>query len=226
MTNKCHAIEEYGVLAELAAGDPQLDHMAECAACRSRLAAYRRFLAGDPAHANRASEQGLAEFLQREIGDAGTKKNQAHAASGFSLRLILGSRLLAPGLVTAALLVIFISYQQFRGGEMRSERSVVRSSAAEAPDLDLTATPHPDGGLQLTWQSQPGGTAYRVVLYSSTLQEIARHDAGQATSLVLEPGTWSALQAPGEPLIWRVEILRDGDMVGMSMPGVIPAGGR
>jgi hypothetical protein len=49
---------------------------------------------------------------------------------------------------------------------------------------------------------------------------------GAATSLELEATAWSTLRVPGEALIWRVEIRRDGDLAGRSTPAVIPAAGR
>ena len=222
MSEQCHRIEDFGILAELTPGDPRLAHVAACPACRSRLAIYRRFMAGNPDHADAAREKELAAFLQREI--LGQKQERRPAPLPW-WRGLVNSRRLAPLLATAALLVLFVSFQQYRQASRPGEDSVVRSQAAVAPEMQLAATATADGGMRFSWQTPAEKGEYRVVLYAADLQEVARFDAGTATALELDAEQWAGVRRTSGPLIWRVETLRSGDLRGSSQPAVIPAEG-
>ncbi len=217
MTERCHDLEEMGFLADLPAGDPQLAHLQNCPHCRALLAAYRGFERGYPAAGDPEREQALGHYLAREIGPVPVVGGGARPRGFFRF---MRSPVLAPGLAAAAVLVLFLSFQQYRFQRISEPSMVNRGRIAD--DLQLVAGPEADGGVRLQWQAPAGAQTYVVVVYATDLQELARLEAGREPALSLSPDRLAVLRPTPQPLIWRVEAYRDGDLLLTSLPGVIP----
>jgi len=78
-----------------------------------------------------------------------------------------------------------------------------------------TCEVRPDGAVALRWQKSPDADRYRVQLFDTHLEEIARFGAGSDTTLILLP---DQLPACSGLLLWRVQALREGSQVAHSHP--------
>jgi len=215
MTDSCHGIEDFGELAELADGDPRLAHLDACASCRSQMAAYRRFAAGIPDSSDPARETELAAWLRKEVIGVEVPVRRPG-------RFVL-TRLATAGLATAAIFLLFLSYQEYRSAALPEAGTATRgeASAGSASGLRLESTSLAGGGQLLSWGTGTGREHYRVIIYSTDLHEIARFEVASTASLELTGEQLAELRPGNGPLLWRVQVVEEGEILTTSSPGTI-----
>ena len=217
MNRDCPDVADLGELAALAAGDPRLAHVDNCAHCRSLMAEFRAFEAGNPTQSDPVRERELADLLSHEIEGSPAAPESRPSRSWWQ------SRALAPALAVAAVLLLMFSWRPLDVMSPHGPAAVTRGDSlrAGAPDLRLRGTVDTKGALHLTWSALPKADRYEVVVYSASLAELATLDAGTATSLDLDAARLADWPTTQGPLIWRVRVFVESDLAAVSSPAVL-----
>lgn len=217
MPRECPDVADLGELATLPAGDPRLAHVENCAHCRSLMAEFRAFEAGNPALSDPGREQQVADFLVHAIEDSPAEPVSRPSRSWWR------SRALAPSLAVAAVLLLMLSWRPLDMMGPPGADTVMRGDSLRAgpPDLQLQGTVAASGALHLTWSALPSAESYEVVLYSASLTELAVLPAGTETSLDLAAERLAAWRADHDVLVWRVRVYVEGDLAVVSSPAVL-----
>ena len=102
--------------------------------------------------------------------------------------------------------------------DQEREQPVLRGPAASngAWNAQPLATPLDGGRTALAWSGAPRATGYRVTFLGEDLNELARVEDLDSTTLVLEPGRLPAGLAPGQAVLWRVTALDGRDEIARS----------
>lgn len=186
--------------------DALREHVADCARCRSLLAARDCFLsakdaaAGDPDEAARLADADarLADVIARATGTvAGSKAagggsasahHRAPARRSFWKPSYTWPTALAAVLVAATGIWLVTSGpgSGTRGGAVAPREQIWRGAGdgrlpAPAPQVTIPAR----GGLRLDWRAVAGADRYVVTLLDGELATLADLDAGGATGLDL-----------------------------------------
>jgi len=121
------------------------------------------------------------------------------------------------GFAAAALVLAFVLVlPQMRAGRPGSTLRGTQSTSMLAPPVFDA-----DGTVHLSWVPRAGATSYRVLFYSMKLAELARRDAGTATTLALTPNELPEPYRAGEAVLYRVQALENGDAVAISEVGTL-----
>jgi len=220
MTEDCVQLDELGSLLDLDPEDPRRRHLAGCPLCRARLAAYKAFIAEGPPRAGSEPERAeveLGAFLTKMI-HGGVEMG---AGGGFLSRLRgrrIPKRVIIPGLAAAvAAVVLIIALKPFLDTDRRQPAPLRGLDAPAAGSAVLAARPAVvrEGTIIFTWTSLTDADRYRVQVFDTKLQEIARFEADRDTSLVVRTG--DVPRADGS-LFWRVTAFREGDEIAHSRP--------
>jgi hypothetical protein len=218
MKSECVGVDQIGAVLELPEDNPVRRHVERCPRCASVLAAYLAFVEAQPAAgADTAdAEARLMGFLRDRIGSAATippATERRPGGIGFfgRLRAAVNAR---PAWVAAALVVLVAGVVWWRPWVV--DKPALRS-VASLPLLKM----HPpqtlsNGAVRLGWESKEAAGAYRIVLYNQELEEIARLDAGAATTFDLVRDKLP----PDTPavVICRVAALQNGDEIAETAP--------
>jgi hypothetical protein len=209
MGRTCLDMAQLAAVDWLPADDPRRRHLADCARCRARLAAYRAFESppGLPEGADLPdAEARLGAFLQQEIG---VGEEPARPRRRDWRRPLLA---LAAVLVVAVGLTLVTDDGEGppRTPILRGDEEAVRQGGVRAGALAAASEVDADGRVVLSWSAVGDADTYRVVLYGADLSELDSFDAGPATSLTLDPADLPAAEAG---LVWTVIALRAGDEV-------------
>jgi hypothetical protein len=221
MAERCFRMDEMDDLLDLNPSDPRQQHLNRCPLCRARLSAYRMFLAKDPGLSG--SQQGQAEarldeFIAREFQDedALVAEDEPGLLSRFQ-QLLGRRRVMAPALVVVGLLALIVALKPFTEDERFAPGRLrgVDSTAVSAPLLLLGVEVDPDGTVTFRWRQWPEADSYRLQIFTPDLAEIAQFTAAGDTFLQVPP---HEIPAVDEPLLWRIQALREGDEMAHSSP--------
>ena len=226
MNDRCFPLEELKSLIDLSPDDPRRLHLAECPLCRARLAAYRTFIEEGPPLAGSEPERADAE-LSAYIEKMVHSDTEARARGGFLARFRrrrISKRMLMPGLAAAAvaIVVLIIALSPFPGGDRR-QLSPLRGWGSREAELEAGPATLREGAVRFEWKSNPEADRYEVQLFDASLREIARFDAGRATSLTVQT---SEMPETGDAIFWRIVAFRGGDELAHSPPRPLVAGSR
>lgn len=214
MTDPCFDSADLDELLSLPADDPRLDHLENCAACRSLLASYRKYLDPGtlPPEARQVEAQrSMQRFIEEQIIGVDTP---TPTRPSYLSRLMASLRgpALAPMLVVVFALVVVTGIWATRDA-LRPERrtGIVRDLPVSGEETGMMPVAQVmDGGSRLSWQAIPGADAYRVQILSADLVMEREIDAGNRLSLATEAAD------PGEPRFARVIAARRGDEIARS----------
>lgn len=222
MVDRCFEPAEYEDLVDLEPGDPRCEHLARCPICRARLAAFRAFLEKRPAAGSRPgeAEAALEKFVRETAGQGGNERSAVSGRRLLRLPVFSLRRVAATALAGAAIVALVLIWWPARhqSGEPSGLLRRETQSATATPTLISTSIRRPDGGIVLRWQRFSDANEYRVQLFNTRLEEIARFSAGPETTLVLMP---EQLAAPSGQLLWRVQALQEGTEVAHSQPAAL-----
>jgi hypothetical protein len=218
-TSGCIDEEKLAFYAELPPESPARTHVATCARCRARVAAFVAFAEPRDVPAGAMPDDAdtrLAAILESEIRGAA---RTAAVRGGREHGGVFGSflrGLARPGLrpiwaIAALVVVVFGVREVNRRGEesiiLREERDIgAPTVVTRAPSITA------DGGILLLWDPVADADRYAAVLYSADLEERTRIDASSATSCRLPDALAEELRS-GKPLFWRVLAFRAGDEI-------------
>ncbi len=222
MNEQCHEVEDFGELVGLPADDCRLAHVRACPHCRGLMAAYESFAAGIPEKGDVVRENQLAAWLDDEINGSESNSEADSVAAIGHRRRFMSPPMMATGLATAAVLVLFLSFHEYRSTIFQDTENATRGDelAVSATDLKLSVSLVPDSGVRLSWNALLGADEYRVVVYTASLLEVARFEVMTDTSLVLSAEQTAGFSSESDPLIWRVEITKRGEVVSKSTPSL------
>ena len=206
---ECLPMEDLGSLAELSPGDPRLVHVESCVRCRNLVASLRSFRASP----TRADER-LGAFLARELNLDQPEPLWRRVFAG-SMRPFLWP---AAGAAAALCLVLLVASNQ--DNTAAPEHNVVRDASRQTnAGLALESpTYREDGAAHLSWRKIPEADAYRVILYSPDLDELARFDAQAGTTLLIPARRLMAFASHGSEIMWQVQALSHGAELTSSRP--------
>ena len=209
MSDQCLNPEE---LADFSTEDPRRAHVDDCPRCQSVVKSFTAFM--DPADIPEGADLAdaharLSAALDREIGSGESIGSQAQvirpAASFWSPFRV---RTLA---AAAAVVIVAVGLSVTRfGPEVPPQEPVLRDAGDVVAPYRCEITGLENGGYLLSWPEVEEATSYRVVVYSTDLEDLMDHDVEDATSLELE--------LPEGGAFCRVIALRDGDEVKRSEP--------
>jgi len=223
MADRCFDLSEFGDLLDLEPGDPRSEHLARCPLCRSRLKAFRAFLEKRPAAGSRPADAdaALERYITATVRQSPLSRPGSEAERGLPRLGPLSLRRFAvPALAAAAVVVLVLVWAPPRhapegpSGQLRREPQPAGLEAT----LAATSAVRPDGAIALRWRKSPDADSYQVQLFDTRLEEIARFPAGSDTVLILLPEQLVDLSGP---LLWRVQALRTGSVVGRSSPAAL-----
>ncbi|MBM3287242.1 MAG: hypothetical protein FJY88_07835 [Candidatus Eisenbacteria bacterium] len=227
MKPSCYSLEELVVAAEQPRGEPRREHLETCPRCRAALTAYRDFMDERdrlPAEARAAECSGrLQEILEAQILGEPVTRSAPDARRAGGLRAGDGRRArqwLArlfvqawrPAWIVAAaslvLAIIFIPRALHREGE--------RGPSMRGPDMRDPASPGQvmlvsearvlaGGDLEFAWAPTEGVDRFDVRFFDKGMDEVARRDAGRATSLRLSAAERTEIRGAH---LWQVVGLR------------------
>jgi hypothetical protein len=240
MSTACFRPEDLDALRSLKPEDPRLRHLQECPRCRWLLASYEEFITPgvprDPSELAEA-EAALSALLRAEAAGArppsplgqSEERREGPGSGGAPARprpwgssrwssFRLGWRPLA-GLAGAALVTVAVLH--LAPGLIRPDRSEpLTPRGLESPLAgEMVVRPaqvRADGALEFHWRAQPEADQYQVLLYNSSLEEIARLPAGADTMKVLEPGRATALRPASGIILWQVVAFSRTDEIARS----------
>lgn len=219
MSQDCFSIEELSDLLDRDSDDPRLEHVRDCARCRNLLAALREF--GAPTQLPSQADIPRAEAqLKRFITENVDMPQPTSSLGSFFRRLIGSGHLLhrpVTGLALAAVVLVIVV--GVREGLKPSEPFLVRDAGTHTePQLVLHAPEaQSDGGVRLSWEAISEDATYEVVLYSSSLDELARFAVGNETAFVINPDEF-----PSGRILWQIEAAIRGNPIATSQPAGIP----
>ncbi len=220
MSDACFRTDELEVIAALPRDDRRLLHLEDCPRCRALLSTYREFVepatipdVADVADVAAANAR-LSAALRQEIG-GGDSDTRVARFLGVLLRPAWRPALVIAGVLIVLLLVPDRSGLRDDGDSITTRRIGVDETASlELRPVEILS----DGRIRLSWGGSSEAEAYRVVIYSMSLEEMARFDAETAREIVFEPAEVLDPWRIGEPLLWRVVGFRGGDEVVRSRP--------
>jgi hypothetical protein len=246
MPDACYPIEELADIARLDPQDPRLQHADRCARCRSLLTTYREFVAPSRVREGSDPEDAQARLsafvddailkgrpLAKDLPDEARDQTMTGAGSQdhtierppvrpgnpFARFLLnLKAQPLRPAVAVAgtlAMVLLLLTLGDF--GDQGPDRIVLREEAGEGAGVGLESPQILTGGrICLTWQPAAGADAYQVILLGHELDELARLEAGAATSLTFLPSDVPDLPGSGSAILWRVAAMRAGDEIARS----------
>lgn len=224
----CPPVETFEDLLRLDARDPRRMHLDDCPRCRARLIAFRSFLerrplpaGADPGDARRRLSAAIRAESERE----GRPRPSRPRLPRFWRIQILWKPALA--LIAASMLVVLLLRPAGHGPDVHSpadhspaDGSLVLRGQPSA-SMPLVADWAPEGSVRLSWPAVPSAEGYRVMLYGTDLEEIARLEAGRDTMLVLTAAQVARLGPSGGAVFWRVATLAGGEPVSVSAPATL-----
>lgn len=210
----CIPVKALGELEALTPEHPWRRHLADCPHCRALLAAYRGFLAGEPALADAAREARLAAMIEGEI--AGLKAEDA--GGGIPLRRRGLPRWLAPALGVAAVALVAVGLWPHAQGPEPRLGDALRGPSRSVDSLRVEPR---EEGLLLRWQNPAGGERAEVLLFDAEVTPLAAFHVSGADSLLLPAARLDSLRATADALFWRVRVSGAG-AAAESAPRALP----
>lgn len=226
VTERCQTHEMLAAVSELAADDPRRAHLDSCPRCRARLIAYRAFLAGDlPTELDSdlsnlaAARNQIDKAVAQEI--YGTDRGPAAAGGGYRGRWgNFAATAWRPTLALAAVLVLAFGLKTSQVVPdlplPSPDAAPVLRGTVERSQFDhpLQVEPGLDhGSWLLAWEPPERTSTSTIVLYDTDLAEVARFDAGQAKSFLIQS---EMIPAPEQIAFLRVVFDANGDEIGRS----------
>lgn len=228
MSQDCIQPEDIGRVLQLPESDARVAHARECPKCRSLLLSYQAFLqvAEDeaPAGANvRDAERRLSEIVNREMAGESSRLPIPARENPFARwwRSLAANPVWAATGVVAVLLAgsLFLMRTGTETGE-----SVLRGGpdTSTAGEFELLGAERRDAATwTLRWQNRPDADQYRVRLHSIDLSNVVVLGPVTEAELIVSSRELSALREGEEDVLWRVEALRQGDVIATSDLGRI-----
>ncbi len=202
-------------------------HLETCPACRSLVASYRAFLAGDlVADAETiAAERDLARRIAALTG--------AHAAERSPAADLIDSRwwqrLLRPrarryALALASASAVVVAVVLWSSKEPAPPTAILlRGEVPAIAGAGMSAHRLADGSVRLIWNRHPGAEAYRVRILSPEMTTLAVMDAAGDTTLQVSAATLTGLAGTARgPLLWDVAPVVQGDALAAPAPRMLP----
>lgn len=202
MSGQCISPDDLGPLLVAPAVDPRWAHVAECPRCRSLVASYRSFLAGNPALADREADEEIGRRLAEEITPRPVVVGNTRSWRG---PVIGASLAVAAVLATVAIFSGWPTGPQAPVIVIRGEQSPLGTVIATYPAEEM-----PGNKLRLTWTPVPDTETYALRLVGADLAEI-NHWTVQLDTVLIIP----LPERPGQDgvegdLYWQVEALKPG----------------
>lgn len=213
-TSRCIDEEKLASYAELPPDGPARSHLAECARCRARIAAFTAFHSPPDVPAGARpddADSALAAMLDREIR-ARASNAPAHGGSLASFLRALVRPSLRPAWAVAVVVVAILGVRE---AVRRGDEPIVLREEMDAPVAEVvTHAPSmaAGGAILLRWDPVASADRYVAVFYGEDLAELTRTDAVPEASCRL-PDALAADLRSGKPLFWRVLAFRGGDEI-------------
>jgi hypothetical protein len=226
--DRCLDVEDLGEVDSLDPGDPRWKHAQGCTRCRTLLSEYRSFMEpASEAHAPRIreAESRISFALDQELGRPGARPpgDSPREGAGFSIRELLTGAWRRPAWAIAAALMVVTAgvtwnlLQQDEGEHILRGDTEAPSAVRGLDPRSLIVEPQPNGALELRWTGVDQADSYRIVLMSpTTLEDIAVLEPAADTLYILLATDLPATVNAGDVLLWRVEAMREGDVIGTS----------
>jgi hypothetical protein len=235
MSDRRVEIEDPARWPDLPPDDPLRRELEARPSARSRVRAYREFMAagnldGSPERAE--AEARLAAAIDAEIGVPGAAAGAPapapvraeRAAAGREPRRPLpfpwlGTSRLKPLVAVAAVVVAAAGAGLVTSVLRQQQGDTLRGTVAPgagAWDARPLARVTPNAGLSLSWAVDPDAEHYTVVFISDDLTELDRVEGITGGELILTREALPRGLAPGSTVSWRVLALRGTDEVGRS----------
>ena len=206
----CLTADDLGDLL-VADDDPRWAHVAACPRCRSLVASYRSFVAGNQDLADATAEAELGRRFGTFLADEDRKVIRRHAR----IRPILGV-----AAAMAAVLALVVVMDPWSSDEpvplIRGDGPAQNRVVAHPATRQDTTT------AILAWAPWDGAETYRVLLFAGDLTELARVEAGSDTLLMLTLPTQAEPPAEGRDFYWQVQAIRLSSVVAESAIEVLP----
>ncbi len=240
----CPPVKSFEDLLRLDARDPRRRHLDDCPRCRARLIAFRSFLERRPLPAGVDLGDARRRLSAAIRAEAERESHHPHQAPPRFPRFWRMQILWKPalGLVAAGVLIALLLRPAHHSPAHHSPD--VHSPDVHSPDVHsptdhspaggslvlrgqpsasvpLVADWAPDRSVRLSWPAVPSADGYRVMLYGTDLEEIARLEAGRDTVLALTAAQVARLGPSGGAVFWRVATLAGGEPVSLSAPATL-----
>lgn len=221
MSEGCFEIEDLERALELPADHPRRRHLEECARCRSLADMLRDFAteAVAPVESGFAAVDAslraeIAEItgVPEALAEVEPAPRAAEVPAAPSRKPWWSFGAPRPALAFAALLVVASAGVAL--WRANAPAPVLRDASGTGAGAFATLPAKAiAGGLELTWFSEPGADAYRVVFLDGSLRDVARTAPSADTSFVLAPASLPDGLVHGAEVAWQVEALAGGDVV-------------
>lgn len=211
-------------LLALPAGDPARAAL-EADVSRKALAASHRLFCEPGADATaahvEAADERLSAWRESAIGGS-PSPDPARALRSPRPRpwwSIFATPALRPALAMAGVAIVIAGVLLWPSLAPRERGIMLRGGAGRALVL---APAHVDAsGATLSWSPAPEADAYEVVFYATDLTEVARHAAGDSTSLRLTAAELPDAYRSGQPVFYRIIASLKGDETARSQVGTL-----
>jgi len=223
MKATCIPIEELGRVAALPQDAPERAHLETCARCRSLLAMLAEFESptvsrqgarfADADAQLRATIAGLAGGDPDSVSEPEPRESRVRArAPWFGWRLPSWPRRRLAFAFASLVVVALAGTSLYRTLAHDPQMRAASPGTPQATPFVAAAARQVAGGAELSWSAERGADRYRVVFFDASLNEVARLDAGAATTLLLRADALPAGLSHGQSVGWQVEALAGDDL--------------
>lgn len=226
MDDRCFRVDDLDAILTRADEPDVRAHLQACPACRSLLAEYRAFVAGQQASDPRiaAAEADLQGRIAAITGieragvpsAARARPPRWWQVSTWSPRRGAVFAVASTGALIV-LAVLWLGRPTSWPGE-----PLLRGEAAPAPTARAAARLE-DGSVHFTWPADPNAGAYRLRILSSELAPLTSIAVVRDTTTTLPGATLAQLERDGSgPLLWDLAPVVEGDTLTASAPLLLP----
>jgi hypothetical protein len=240
MIDGCLPVEEVLRLADEFAGseedrstEPRSHHFRSCPRCRGILLSYREFrgqVDRGPQPGEEMAVSRLDAFLRSQVASASIPESSTDQGARRERvgprewRWAFPFRLAIPALGTAAILIGSFLFLRDDASWIPGRRSVLRevTPLSQNPEIALEKPRRVAGGaVEFRWRAGAPVDSYRIRFLDAGFREIARLEAGVATSITVPVARWDELREAGA-IYWQAQGIVMGDPVVDSAPTLIP----
>jgi len=221
VSKECLSTDQLAAAESWSANDARRRHLDSCTRCQSLLLSLDAFM--DPPDVPEGTD--LEDMRARLTTDFRNGIWQAAPAETEPVSkrhtFSLFRPIWRPALGLAAILALAFGLPRVLNTPSHQQGYILRSDTEPDPHTIITLPPiytETDGvrTVDLRWRLARDVESYRVLLYDSDFQEIARQETGSDTVLVLTPDTVPISPEFWDQLFWRVYGQQAGDEVARS----------
>lgn len=215
--SECIEPEALDALLALSEGDPRRAHLRDCPRCHALAESYALFLSPSDSQTSDADDADRAfDALRAQLLAGSDAAAPAHRRSTWRDWFAPALR---PAWALAALTIVIASAVLLPRLQSPAPSHVMRGAGESA--MALAAPVTEANGIHLAWKPFAGADAYVVVIYSASLEELARIDAGAQVQMRVPAASLPEGYAKGDALLYRVLASRGGDEVARSGVGTL-----